>query len=35
MEIVEKTSQPKTAKLVQNAFESKLRNDFGIDFDKL
>jgi len=35
MEIVEKTSQPKTAKLVQSAFESKLRNDFGIDFDKL
>ena len=35
MEIVEKHSQPKSSKITPNAFEGKLRNDFGIDFDKL
>jgi hypothetical protein len=35
MEIVEKQSIPKSSKITPNAFEGKLRNDFGIDFDKL
>ena len=35
MEIVETHSLPKTTKITPNAFEGKLRNDFGIDFDKL
>ncbi len=35
MEIVEKHSVTKSSKVTPNAYEGKLRNDFGIDFDKL